>query len=183
MTASSPIIQQCSISRIHSVLRFVAGISIDGPITHPCSTQLVGSLGTFRNKIKEAAETTAKSHIEEVVLNCFKTPITRAQHIKEMFAYNSKHKNNPFLWRHWQVSDVPTGYKKPKKAKTTSTVSTQPKSTRIAAKDLKAPTSQYRVVSSISKLSSILHGTHITTIASGGVFCFSPHCRNTGNIL
>ena len=149
MTASSPTILQYLISRIRSALRFVADILTNGSITHPCFSQLVGSLGTFRNKIKEAAEATAKFHIKEVVLKCFGNPVSRAQCIKEMFTYNLKHEHDPFLWRRWQVSDVPTGYKKPRKTKAAPTTPAPPKSSRIASKDPKAPTSQYCVVSVI----------------------------------
>ena len=59
-----------------------------------------------------------KSHIEEIVLKNLKTPVACAQHIREMFAYNLKREYDPFLWCCWQVSNVPSGYKKLKKTKT-----------------------------------------------------------------
>ena len=135
-------------------------------MAHSRSVQLIGSLGTFRNKIKEIAEVATKSYIEDTVLKRFKTPDARAKYISEMFAYNSKHEHDPFLWRRWQVSDVPTGYKKSKTTKATVTTSTKTKSARITAKDPKASKSQYCVVIIVLILSSIPRGAEIVAIAS-----------------
>ena len=74
---------------------------------------LTGSLSSFYNKIKETAETTTKAHIETIVLKQFKTHVAHAKHIKEMFKYSLNHECNPFLWRYWEVTDVPTSYQKP----------------------------------------------------------------------
>jgi hypothetical protein len=138
--------------------------------------QLSGSLSSFRNKIKETAEVTTKAHIETVVLKRFKTCGARAKHIREMFEYSLNREHDPFLWRRWEVTDIPTGYQKPK-AKATATKAK--KTARVIANSSGASKSEYHIVTipkvdpRVSQDADYSHATTHTQHHSG-YFVSSP---------
>ena len=131
----------------------------------------MGSLSSFRNKIKETAETATKAHIETVVLKRFKTRVARAKHIKEMFEYGLNREHDPFLWRHWEVTDVPTGYRKP----TASATTTKAKKTgRIAAGSSGASKSEYCIVTILQIDLRVPQNTHYCMQRHSGYFVSPP---------
>ena len=138
--------------------------------------QLLGSLSTFRNRIKEAAETATRTHIETVVLKRFKTPAARSKHIKEMFEYNLKCDHDPFLWRRWEVTNIPTGYKKPHQTKGAATKTTNRiKSTRVVAQASGPSKSEYCIVTTVAAVSSVWQSADHLSAASFRLFRCSPH--------
>ena len=134
--------------------------------------QLLGSLSLFCNKIKETTETATKAHIETVVLKPFKTCSARAKHIREMFKYSSNRKHDPFLWHHWEVTDVPTGYQKPI---TSATAAKAKKTMWIAVNSLGALKSEYCIVAIPQINLCMPWNTHHLHTASLRVFCFTTH--------
>ena len=142
--------------------------------------QLLGSLSSFRNKIKETAETATKVHIETVVLKPFKTCSARAKHIREMFEYSSNREHDPFLWRRWEVTDVPTGYRKPI---TSATAAKAKKTARIAVNGSGASKSEYCIVAIPQINPRVPQNTHHLHAASLRVLRFTTHHRNGSSIL
>ena len=134
--------------------------------------QLSGSLSSFRNKIKETAEVTTKAHIEAVVLKWFKTRGARAKHIREMFEYSLNREHDPFLWRRWEVTDIPTGYQKPK-AKATATKAK--KTTRVIANSSGASKSEYHIVTIPKVGPHVSQDADYSHTAAFRVFCFVTH--------
>ena len=142
--------------------------------------QLLGSLSSFRNKIKETAETATKVHIETVVLKPFKTCPARAKHIREMFEYSSNREHDPFLWHRWEVTDVPTGYRKP----ITSAMAAKAKKTaQIAVNSSGASKSEYCIVAIPQINLRVPRNTHDLHTASLRVFCLATHHQNGSSIL
>ena len=124
----------------------------------------------FRNKVKEAVEIATKAHIETTVLKRFKTSAACSKHIREMFEYSSNRDHDPFLWRCWEVTDVPTGYRKPTKTKGVATKTPKdPKSARLAAKGSAASKSEYCIISITALVSSVLQDAdHLSTASLSG---------------
>ena len=142
--------------------------------------QLLGSLSSFHNKIKETTETATKAHIETMVLKPFKTCSAHAKHIREMFEYSLNREHDPFLWRHWEVTDIPTGYRKP----ITSAMAAKAKKTAwIAVNGLGASESEYCIAAIPQINPRMLRNTHHLHAASLRVFHFTTHHRNGSSIL